>query len=110
MKTLYLDCSMGAAGDMLTAALLELFENRGEIIREEDLIDALNHDVIAGAFLDVTKTEPLPADDPLWRAKNILITPHRAAYGDQMQRKMCALIARNVKHWLADEPLEDRIL
>lgn len=83
---------------------------RGEIIREEDLIDALNHDVIAGAFLDVTKTEPLPADDPLWRAKNILITPHRAAYGDQMQRKMCALIARNVKHWLADEPLEDRIL
>ena len=83
---------------------------RGEIIKEEDLIDALNNDVIAGAFLDVTKVEPLPADDPLWNAKNLLITPHRAAYGDQMQRKMCALIERNVRHWLAGEPMEDRIL
>ena len=83
---------------------------RGEIICEEDLIEALNNDVIAGAFLDVTKTEPLPSDDPLWNAKNLLITPHRAAYGDQMQRKMCALIERNVRHWLAGEPLEDRIL
>lgn len=83
---------------------------RGEIIKEEDLIDALNNDVIAGAFLDVTKVEPLPADDPLWSAKNLLITPHRAAYGDQMQRKMCALIERNVRHWLAGEKMEDRIL
>ena len=81
-----------------------------EIIKEEDLIEALNSDVIAGAFLDVTKTEPLPAEDPLWNAKNILITPHRAAYGDQMQRKMCALIGRNVRHWLAGEKMEDRIL
>ncbi len=83
---------------------------RGEIIDEAALIDALERDVIAGAFLDVTKTEPLPPDDPLWGAKNLLITPHRAAYGDQMQRKMCGLIERNVRHYLAGEPLEDRIL
>lgn len=83
---------------------------RGEVVNEEDLIEALNNGVIAGAFLDVTKTEPLPADDPLWSAKNILITPHRAAYGDLMNVKMCGLIEENIHHWLADEPLKDRIL
>lgn len=83
---------------------------RGEIIHERDLVDALNSHRIAGAALDVTKTEPLPADDPLWKAENILITPHRAAYGDQMGNKMNALIERNIHHWLSGEPLEDRIL
>ena len=34
MKTLYLDCGMGAAGDMLTAALLELFDDPNKIVRE----------------------------------------------------------------------------
>ena len=83
---------------------------RGAIIREEDLIEALNRGLIAGAYLDVAKKEPLPTDDPLWQAKNIHITPHRAAYGDQMHRKMCALIERNIKHYMAGEPLEDQIL
>lgn len=83
---------------------------RGAIIREEDLIKALNCGMIAGAYLDVTKAEPLPADDPLWTAKNILITPHRAAYGDQMKRKMCALIETNIHNYLAERPMKDRIL
>ena len=83
---------------------------RGEIINEADLVYALNNGIIAGAALDVTKHEPLPAVDPLWKAKNILITPHRAAYGDKMIARMNALIERNIHHWLAGEPLEDRIL
>lgn len=83
---------------------------RGEIVDEQALIEALNNHRIAGAALDVTKTEPLPADDSLWKAENILITPHRAAYGDQMINRMNALIERNIHHWLAGEPMEDRIL
>lgn len=83
---------------------------RGEIIDEQALIHALNAHRIAGAALDVAKKEPLPADDPLWTAKNLIITPHRAAYGDQMIHKMNALIERNIHHWLSGEPLEDRIL
>lgn len=83
---------------------------RGAIIDESALIDALNQHIIAGAALDVTMREPLPADDPLWAAEHIMITPHRAAYGDQMEHKMCELIRRNIHHYLNEEPLEDRIL
>ena len=83
---------------------------RGEIVDEAALIEALAQHRIAGAALDVTRTEPLPPDSPLWTAENLLITPHRAAYGDGMHARMCGLIERNIRHYLAGEPLEDRIL
>lgn len=83
---------------------------RGQIVDEDALVDTLNAHIIAGASLDVTKEEPLPAESPLWKAENIMITPHRAAYGDQMFNKMNALIERNIHHYLNGERLEDRIL
>ena len=51
---------------------------RGTAIDEPALIEALNAGRLAGAALDVMHEEPLPADDPLWEAKNILLTPHIA--------------------------------
>ena len=83
---------------------------RGQIVDEDALVKALNGGTIAGAAIDVTKEEPLPPQSPLWRAANIIITPHRAAYGDQMKHKMNGLIERNIHHYLNREPLEDRIL
>lgn len=49
---------------------------RGMVIDQDALIDALNEGKIAGAALDVVYPEPLPADHPLWDAKNCIITPH----------------------------------
>ena len=49
---------------------------RGSTIDQDALIEALNADRIAGAALDVVVPEPLPADSPLWTAKNCIITPH----------------------------------
>lgn len=49
---------------------------RGQIINESDLLFALENKMIAGAILDITTVEPLPEDDPLWNAENIIITPH----------------------------------
>ena len=49
---------------------------RGNLIKEEDLIYALNNGIIAGAGLDVFDKEPLEKDNPLWSARNIIITPH----------------------------------
>lgn len=51
---------------------------RGSAIDEDALAEALESGHIAGAALDVFKTEPLPSDSPLWKTKNLLITPHVA--------------------------------
>ena len=51
---------------------------RGPIMKEEDLIEALQNKEIAGAGLDVFATEPLPEDSPLWEMENVIVTPHTA--------------------------------
>lgn len=49
---------------------------RGSVLDQDALMDLLNSGKIAGAALDVTTPEPLPADHPLWHTKNLIITPH----------------------------------
>ncbi|WP_129660836.1 phosphoglycerate dehydrogenase [Rothia halotolerans] len=51
---------------------------RGSTVDEAALISALKDGIIGGAALDVTAQEPLPSDDPLWDAPNLLLTPHTA--------------------------------
>ncbi|SNR25377.1 phosphoglycerate dehydrogenase [Blastococcus mobilis] len=51
---------------------------RGSTVDEAALVTALADGRIAGAALDVTAAEPLPADSPLWEAPNLLLTPHAA--------------------------------
>ncbi|RMZ87621.1 hypothetical protein DV736_g5152, partial [Chaetothyriales sp. CBS 134916] len=55
--------------------------SRGKIVNQPDLVAALNNGVLSGAALDVTEPEPLPKDDPLWDAKNVVITPHISGSG-----------------------------
>ncbi len=71
---------------------------RGSTVDEAALVDALAGGRLAGAALDVTKVEPLPADSPLWDAPNLLLTPH-AAGGRPVGAD--ALIARNLAALLA---------
>lgn len=53
---------------------------RGQCLREQDLLDALNSQHLSSATLDVFVTEPLPSDHPFWTHPQITITPHLAAY------------------------------
>lgn len=55
--------------------------SRGKIIDQPALVEALNSGVLGGAMLDVAEPEPLPKDDPLWDAKNVIITPHISTLG-----------------------------
>ena len=49
---------------------------RGTLVDHEALAEVLNAGKIYGAALDVTFPEPLPEDHPLWKCRNVLITPH----------------------------------
>ena len=52
---------------------------RGKLINQEDLVWALNNDIIAGAGLDVYVSEPPEHNDPILSAKNTILTPHNSA-------------------------------
>jgi len=65
----------------------------------------LNQKKIAGAGLDVTEPEPLPAGHPLWSARNVLITPHvSAATGVTTERRVMVFL-NLLKRYLAGEEL-----
>jgi phosphoglycerate dehydrogenase-like enzyme len=84
-----------------------LFVNvaRGWLVDEAALIDALKTGQLAGAATDVARTEPLPADDPLWDAPNLLISPHNSARGEGYGRRAFELFARNFERYVKGEPL-----
>ena len=56
---------------------------RGNICRESDLVEAVESEEIAGAYLDVFEEEPLPEASSLWNAVNVLIHPHLSAASPQ---------------------------
>lgn len=68
---------------------------RGGLIDTDALTQALDDGTIAGAGLDVTDPEPLPADHPLWDNDSVVITPHTANIPRFMERRVGALAARN---------------
>lgn len=78
---------------------------RGMTTRLDDLNRALRDGTIAGAGLDVYEIEPLPKDHPLWTAPNILLTPHVAADGPDLEPARQALIVENARRFAAGEPL-----
>jgi phosphoglycerate dehydrogenase-like enzyme len=72
---------------------------RGGIVEPRALETALRSGAIAGAGLDVTDPEPLPPNDPLWDAPNLIVTPHcagasGAASGERLADLVCANLAR----------------
>ena len=85
-----------------------LFVNvaRGGLVDQAALRDALVEGRIAGAALDVTDPEPLPAGDPLWSAPNLVISPHFAGGGSTGSlRRLAEGAAENLRRSMAGEPL-----
>ena len=78
---------------------------RGRVVDQEALVDALERGHLAGACLDVTTPEPLPADHPLWGMPNVVITPHVASRAGLTGDRRRALLFENVRRFGAGEPL-----
>ena len=78
---------------------------RGRSVVQADLVAALESGRLAGAGLDVTDPEPLPADHPLWKMQNVILTPHVSASSDLGHSVRFAIVEENLRRYLAGEKL-----
>src|SRR5207249_1093210 len=84
---------------MKKSAML-LNTSRGPLVVDQDLADALNDGVIAGAGLDVLSTEPPLDSNPLLSARNCIVTPHIAWATREARGRLLDLAVENVRAFL----------
>jgi phosphoglycerate dehydrogenase-like enzyme len=82
---------------------------RGPIVDLDAVVKAMRENRIAGAGLDVTPLEPLPADNPLWSMPNVMITPHTAGASQFRARRNVKRFIANLRHYRAGEDFEGEI-
>ena len=82
---------------------------RGTSVDQEALLWAIQNQEISAAGLDVTDPEPLPSEHPLWKERNIMITPHVAGYYHLPATldKIVEISATNLEKFLASKPLQN---
>src|SRR3989338_447656 len=82
---------------------------RGQIIHEQELVEALKQKIIAGAALDVTEEEPLPSTSPLWDMENVIITPHNSGLSERQMDRAIDLLCENIKTFVKGEKLVTQV-
>jgi glycerate dehydrogenase len=78
---------------------------RGQLINESDLAEALNNEIIAGAALDVLSKEPPDENNPLFKAKNCIITPHIAWVSREARQRIMGKTVENIHAFLQGRPI-----
>lgn len=78
---------------------------RGLTTRLDDLTAALHGGLIRGAALDVYEIEPLPEEHPLWKATNVILTPHIASAGPSLTSRRVQVTLDNARRFAAGAPL-----
>ena len=85
---------------------------RGDLVNQSALLSALQSGHLAGAALDVCTPEPLPVDDALWTAPNLLLTPHISGFYHLPVTldNIVAIAAGNIRALLSGDELRNRVL
>jgi phosphoglycerate dehydrogenase-like enzyme len=79
--------------------------SRGLVVDHAALAQVLREKKIAGAALDVFPEEPLPAESPLWKLPNVVLTPHIAGVTNRYDLRAVRLFMENLERYLAGKPL-----
>jgi phosphoglycerate dehydrogenase-like enzyme len=82
---------------------------RGSLLDETALVRALRGGRLGGAALDVTEEEPLPPESALWRAPNLLITPHTSAVSDRLWERETSLLLDLLERWFDGREMNNRV-
>ena len=83
---------------------------RGCTTVEGELIDALDNDKIAGAFLDVFAVEPLPAESPLWKHSKVMLSPHTSGITDYYNERIINSFLRNFECYKDGKDIEENLV
>lgn len=78
--------------------------SRGPIVVDADLAEALNKGIIAGAAIDVLSVEPPSKDNPLFSAKNCIITPHIAWATKEARERLLNMAIENIQFFYKGTP------
>ncbi len=79
--------------------------SRGGIVDQTALLAALKDRKLAGAAVDVFPVEPLPEDSPLWKAPNLVLTPHIAGISTYFNQRALQLFIENLRRYMAGQTL-----
>ena len=93
--------------NVLPSHTLFINVGRGAAVDESALIEALNHNKIAAAVLDVFEQEPLPKDHPFWTTPNLIMTFHTAA--PSLPEDITKLFIENYKLFIEGKPLKYQV-
>ena len=112
-----INCLPGTAEGFVSADVIaamlpgSLYANvgRGNTTDEQALIRALQTGQLGGAVLDVTATEPLPADSPLWTLPNVLLTQHTGGGQPAEETGKVSQFLRNLERVRSGAPLENQV-
>jgi len=83
--------------------------SRGSLLDEAALLRALESGALGGAALDVAHMEPLPAESALWKAPNLMITPHTSAVSDKLWERETALLVDLLERWFDGREMFNRV-